>query len=278
MIDLSIIIVNYNGEKYLPGCLDSLPKNPTKLNIEVIMVDNHSADNSVNLVKDNYPAVRIIELPENRGFCAGNNAGLKVYQGRYALLLNNDTIVKAGALEKMVAFLDTHPKIGVLGPKLLNTDGTPQHQGGLLAKKFWLSPVPVAVDYVLGAALLIRRQVIDIVGGLDEHYFFSNDDLDYCRMVRRAGWQVFFLPEAEIIHHGGYTIKKFNQKLFVEGFKGGLYFARKHYGFLIYWLYRLLLIIGLILAVIGSAIFYPFLKHKEVFRAYIQILHYALTA
>lgn len=194
MTDLSIIIVNYNGSKFLEDCLNSVYRGTNKTDFEFIFIDNHSSDNSVEIVRANFPRVRIIENQQNLGFCKANNQGLKICQGRYALLLNTDTVVKDGALDRMVEFMDAHPEAGAGGPKLLNPDGTPQHQGALFNKKFWLSKSPVKVDYVIGACLMVRREVIDKVGGLDENFFFSNDDLDWCRRIRKAGWDVYFLP------------------------------------------------------------------------------------
>ncbi|MDD5593560.1 MAG: lipid-A-disaccharide synthase-related protein [Candidatus Margulisbacteria bacterium] len=276
MIDLSIIIVNYNDRRFLEGCLNSVYNSTHKASFEIIFVDNHSTDDSVEYVKTHYPKVRLVENTANLGFCRANNRGLKVYRGRYALLLNMDTVVKDGAFDQMLEFMDSHPEAGACGPKLLNADGTPQHQGGLFNRKFWLATQPVKVDYVIGAALMVRREVIDRVGGLDENFFFSNDDLDWCRRIRQAGWQVYFLPQAEVVHFGGFTINRFKQKLFVEGFRGGLYFSRKHYGNLIYQIYRVLLILTMVPAILVSSLLYPLLTNKGKRGAFIQILMIAI--
>jgi len=266
MIDLSIIIVNYNNRQFLADCLNSIYQPGNNLSLEVIFVDNNSSDDSVDFVKQRFPQVRIIQNKTNVGFSKANNKGLAVYQGRCALLLNTDTIVKPGSLGQMVRFLDANQNIGAVGPQLLNTDGTPQHQGALLAKKFWLSNKPVSVDYVLGAALMVRREIVDKIGGLDENFFFSNDDLDWCRRIRKAGWPIYFVPQAQIIHHGGLTTKHFSCKAFVEGFRGGLYFAKKHYGRLVYQIYRFILILGLLIMIPAM------LGNKDKLTAYCEIL------
>ena len=276
MIDLSIIIVNHNGRGFLEDCLNSVFKNTHQAEFEMIFVDNNSSDNSVEFVRTNFPSVRIIENKENIGFSGANNQGLKIYQGRYALLLNADTIVKEGALDQMLEFMDKNPKAGACGPRLVNRDGTPQHQGGLFARKFWLSKVPVKVDYILGACLMVRREVIDKVGGLDENFFFSNEDLDWCRRIRPAGWDVYFVPQPEVVHFGGFTIKSFDRQLFIEGFRGGLYFCEKHYGPLAYQTYRFLLASAMLLAVFFSIIFYPLIKNKQKPGAFWQIFLIAL--
>lgn len=272
MIDLSIIIVNYNDERYLKECLYSVYAETKRSSFEIIFIDNHSSDNSVGLVAKHFPDVKIIKNSSNLGFCRANNQGMKIYQGKYALLLNTDTVVKDGALDKMAAFMDKNPKAGACGPKLMNPDGTIQHQGGLFNRRFWLSGKPARVDYVIGACLMVRREAIDKVGGLDENFFFSNDDLDWCRRIRKAGWDVYFLPQAEVIHFGGFSIKRFNPKLFVEGFRGGLYFSKKHYGNIIYHIYRFILAAAMIPTVVFSALFYPLLKNKGKLKAFTQIL------
>ncbi len=276
MIDLSIIIVNYNDQRFLKDCLSSVYNETSHIKFEIIFVDNNSSDASVEFVRREFPKVKIIQNKENLGFCKANNQGLKIFQGRYALLLNTDTIVKSRALEKMVGFMDANPNIGVCGPKLLNPDGTPQHQGGIFNKRFWLSKKPIKVDYMLGACLMARREAIDKVGGLDENFFFSNDDLDWCRRIRKSGWDVYFFPQVEVVHYGGFTTKRFNQRLFVEGFRGGLYFSKKHYGGMVYQLYRWFLVFAMLVAIFTAALLYPFLKNKQKLNAFLQILGIAV--
>ncbi|MBU1027150.1 MAG: glycosyltransferase family 2 protein, partial [Candidatus Margulisbacteria bacterium] len=260
-------IVNLNNQKLLEACLTSIYKNTHKISFEITVVDNASTDGSQKMVRTKFPAVYLIENKENLGFSRANNLGLKNCQARYALLLNNDTVLKNDALDKMVAFMDKSPKVGATGPKLLNVDGTIQHQGGLLGKKFWLAKEPVKVNFVIGAALMVRKDIIDLVGLLDENLFFYNEDLDWCIRIRKAGWHVFFLPEPEITHYSGYSSKRtFNHRLFIEGFKGGLYFCRKHYGELAYNIYRLLL--GLLLLLV-----LPFqIVNLVKFKAYLKII------
>jgi GT2 family glycosyltransferase len=234
--------VNTNNCRLLEDCLASIYQATHTISFEIIVADNNSTDGSQQMVKDKFPAVRLIENKENLGFIRASNLGLKIAKGRYHMLLNDDTVVKDAALDKMVAFMEQHPEAGACGAKLINIDGTLQRQGGLLGKRFWQATKPVTVDFVIGAALLVRKTVIDKVGIMDENLFFYNDDLDWCKSIRRAGWKIYFLPQAEIIHYGGYSSRRtFNPRLFVEGFKGGLYFARKHYGETAYHLYRLLL-------------------------------------
>jgi len=277
MTDLSIIIVNRNNQELLEPCLNSIKSSTHRASYEVIFVDNGSTDESLSLIRAKFPRVRIIENKANLGFSRANNQGWQIAQGRYALLLNTDTIVKDSAFDRMLEFMDEHPRAGACGPKLTDVDGRPQHQGGLFARKFWLAKEPVTVDYVLGACLMVRREVIDRVGGLDENFFFSNDDLDWGLRIRKAGWQVYFLPQAEVVHFGGFTIKHFNQRLFVEGFRGGLYFCRKHYGGIAYQLYRTLLAVAMFLIIPLTSILYPLLPNKEKLGAYWRIFLICLS-
>jgi len=175
--------------------------------------------------------------------------------------------------------MDKNTKIGACGPKLLNTDGTIQKQGGVFGKKFYLSKKPVPVDFVIGACLMVRREVIEKVGMMDENLFFYNDDLDWCMSIRKAGWKIYFFPEAKIIHYGGYSSKRvFNRRLFVEGFKGGLYFCKKHYGVLAWIIYRLLLTFGMIIAIPLLIFSFPVKREKFLDRllAYLDILRISL--
>lgn len=272
MPDLSIIIVNINNCKLLEECLTSIKKSTHKITYEVIVVDNASTDGSREMIRNKFPKVVLITNKENLGFSKANNLGLKIYQGRYTMLLNNDTIVKESALDRMVEFMDNHPEAGACGAKLLNVDGTIQRQGGLLGKKFWQAKEPTTVNFVLGAALLVRKEVIDQVGIMDDNLFFYNDDLDWCLSIRKAGYKIYFLPQAEIIHYGGYSSKKkFTRRLFVEGFIGGLYFVRKHYGEFAFHSYRLILCLCLSLCL-------PFLMtNQEKLLAYWQIIQLAAS-
>jgi GT2 family glycosyltransferase len=271
MYDLSIIIVNTNNKKLLEACLYSIYASTHKISFEIIVVDNNSTDGSQAMVRRHFPEVILVENEENLGFIKASNQGLRIFRGRYALLLNDDTTVKEGAFDYMVEFMDKNLKVGACGPKLLNPNGTLQRQGGLLGFPFWKAKKPRPVKFVIGACLLVRREVIDQVGILDENLFFYNDDLDWCLRIRKAGWKVYYLPQAEVVHYGGYSSKRtFNPKLFVEGFKGGLYFCRKHYGEVAFHLYRFALALVLVFVL-------PFqLLRPQKLMAYLTIISIAL--
>lgn len=191
---------------------------------EIIVVDNGSEDGSVEMVEKF--KVELIKNKNNFGFAKANNQGIRIAKGEYILLLNSDTEVKPGCLEKLVEFAKEHSWAGVIGARLLNPDGSIQpsvyHFPTLLRamKEYWLGQKgtcekyapkdkrPVEVEAVVGAAMLIPKKVFDKVGLLDERYFMYFEDLDFCRRVKRAGLKVLYLPQAEIIHHHGASGKE----------------------------------------------------------------------
>lgn len=247
--DLSVIIVSWNVRDLLRACLASLmtdDQRPTNddspfvlrpLSLEIIVVDNASADGSAAMVATEFPQVRLIANAENRGFTGGNNQGLALARGRYIFFLNPDTEVSGEALATMAAYLDAHPEVGVVGPQLRYGDGSPQSSRRrfptLWSALFESTPLawhwpnnPWArryrmedqeagdsgqgagregqeVDWLVGAALMTRRTVLEQVGAFDEGYFMYSEELDWCRRVKEAGWRIVYLPTAQIIHHEG---------------------------------------------------------------------------
>ncbi|MCS6910188.1 MAG: glycosyltransferase family 2 protein [Anaerolineales bacterium] len=221
---LSVIIVSWNVRELLRACLHSLPLNDPQT--EVIVVDSASSDGSAAIVRDEFPSVRLIASEVNLGYSRGNNLGLKHARGDYLLVLNPDTEVVGDALSVMCAYMDTHPQVGVLGPQLVYADGVPQSTRRrfptLLTALFestWLQPLaprsvldryyardlpaeqPAEVDWLVGAALLLRREAYQQVGGFDEGFFMYSEELDLCRRMKAANWKVVHLPAARILHH-----------------------------------------------------------------------------
>ena len=223
---LSIVIVNYNGREHLENCLRSLAAHPPATPHEIIVVDNASTDGSVQAAQA-YPGVRVVPLGENVGFSRGNNAGIRVSQGTHVLLLNNDTLVPAGALDTLVAALDAHPDAAVAGPRIVDGNGDAElsfgpmisplgelrqkaimalHARGVGPVSRWVERATRReqyVDWVTGACLLVRRDAADRVGLLDERFFLYTEDVDFCASIRAAGWKVLFTPAAEIVHLRG---------------------------------------------------------------------------
>lgn len=226
--DLSVIVVSFNTRDYLESCLESLERHPCRCSREILVVDNASGDGSAGMVARRFPGVKLIANAENLGFARANNLGLDACGSRYALLLNSDTEVSDGALDALVAFADEHPRAGVVGAQLLYPDGTLQPSGHAVRTRWqelWgFLPfyrltggrtedrfVERGRDYsrscevgeVSGAAMLLRREMWDQVGPLDEGFFFGFEDIELCIRARRAGWTVFYCSRAQVIHHWG---------------------------------------------------------------------------
>ena len=253
-MDVSVVIVNWNTREILRDCLVSVYANTKDVEIEVIVIDNGSSDGSVEMVESEFPQAKIIANTENRGFAAANNQGMAVARGRYVLLLNSDTIVLDGAIDKATAFADSHPRAGITGCRILNRDKTLQPScfmfpsvlnmlllGTYLPKVFpksrffgreqmtWWDRSDVReVDVVTGCFMLVRREAIEQVGLMDEQFFMYAEETDWCYRFKEAGWQVMFTPDAEINHLGGASAEKVRAKMVLQWRKSMLLFFRKY--------------------------------------------------
>lgn len=255
-MDLSIIIVNYNTKDLLVDCIDSVYRSTEQLDFELLVIDNGSTDRSAAEVKAKFPRVRVVSNEVNRGFAAASNQGLRLMRGEYALLLNPDTQMVHGSLAKMLAYLEDQQRVGIVGCKVLNPNGSLQPSAfplptlkdlflsGLAAD--WLSlgrlvrrhcsghcvpgQMPVQVGWVSGACLMIRRKTIDQIGLLDENFFLFSEDVDWCMLASRKGWTVVYYPHAAVFHYGGQSAQQ-NLALKISSFyQKRLYFAEKHFG------------------------------------------------
>lgn len=267
MVDLSVIIVNWNVQDLLRHCLHSIFANWPPSQMEIIVVDNASTDGSAEMVSAEFPDVQLIVNTENRGFPAANNQGLAVARGRYILLLNPDTEVLGDALATLIAFADAHPDVGVVGPQLLNPDGTVQSSRRrfptlmtALFESTWLQPYAPRrllehyyvldrpddavqdVDWVTGAALMARREAMEQVGPLDEGFFMYSEELDWCRRFRDAGWRVVYLPTARIIHHIGKSSEQVLPARHIHFQTSKVRYFRKYHGPLAAGMLRLFLL------------------------------------
>jgi hypothetical protein len=246
MPDASVVVVTYDALPWIERCLASVRGE------ETIIVDNGSTDGTLDVVRERFPDVRVLER-ENRGLAAGWNAGMDATSGRYFLLLNADAWVTAGSLERLVAFADAHPRAAIVAPRLLNTDGSLQRSvrgfptlwrlateylflrklaprsrllNAFYAGGFDHDQVREA-EFVMGACMLVRREAVEEVGPLDESFFLFSEETDWCYRFVRAGWQVLFFPGAECVHvgaaaHGGRMLR--------ENLRGHLRFLAKHRG------------------------------------------------
>ncbi len=253
--DLSIIIVNWNVRELLRSCLQSIEGGWGALEVEVIVVDNASGDGSVAMLQNEFPWVHLIACEENAGFPRGNNLGLAQANGRFLYLLNPDTEIVGDALTVMVQYMDQHPDVGVVGSQLLYADGRiqpsrrrfPSMLTGLF-ESTWLQPLAprrllrhyyaqdlpddqiADVDWVMGASLMVRREVYAQVGGMDEAYFMYSEELDWCRRIKDAGWRVVYLPQAQVIHHEGKSSEQAVTARHVNFNRAKLRYFRKYHG------------------------------------------------
>ena len=255
---LSVVIVSYNVSHYLLQCLDSLQRALRGIDGEVIVVDNHSRDNSVDLVHQAHPEVKVIENLHNLGFSKANNIALRQAKGEYALLLNPDTIVADNTIRDCIAFLDLHPDAGAAGVMMLNADGTvaPESRRGVptpltsfyklsgLCRMFPRSPrfgryylghlpwqTPQQIDIVSGAFCMLRRSVLDKVGLLDEDYFMYGEDIDLSYRILKQGATNWYLPYP-ILHYKGESTQKSSFRYVHVFYQAMLIFFRKHFSHL----------------------------------------------
>ncbi len=251
-IDLSIVIVTWNAKDVLLPAIESIFREVKGISYEVIVADNDSKDGSADAVAAEFPEAKVIRCPRNLGFAGGNNVGLREVQGRYAVLLNSDTITHAGAFERMVEYMDEHPEAGACGPQLLNPDGSKQncfHNFPTLTtelvnlsllkvlfpakypSKRQTYAAPIEVDAVLGACMLVRREVIERVGPMDDGYFFFLEETDWCARIREAGWKIIHIPDAKITHlYGESTKKKLPTETYIEYYRSLYRFFGKNRG------------------------------------------------
>lgn len=256
MIKLSIIIVNFNVKAFLQNCLLSVRKSLEDIPSEIIVVDNASDDGSVEIIKKNFPDVKLIELSENLGFSKANNIGLKIAKGEYICLLNPDTIVEEDTFNTMIRFMESHPEAGMAGCKILNPDGTFQlacrrsfpTPWVAFTKIFGLSALfpksklfarynityldenqTYEVDAISGSFMFLRREVYEKVGGLDESFFMYGEDLDWCFRIKEAGFKIYYVHSTKIIHFKGESTKRSNIDEVKHFYNAMRLFVRKHF-------------------------------------------------
>jgi GT2 family glycosyltransferase len=254
-IEISVVIVGWNAKHYLELCLDSLVKAPPRRNMEVLVVDNASSDGSAEMIEAKYPWVKLIKSGENLGFAKGNNVAIRRATGRYIALVNPDVIVFPGCLDALADFLDKNPKVGNVGPRVLNPDmsmqstcrrfpslwnnfcsatrlesafkGIPFFAGEHMF--YFAHDRTLAVDVLVGCFSMIRRETFDQVGLLDEGLFMYGDDVDWCRRARNGGWEIVFHPDGQAIHDRGKITAPYPVRFAVAQQRSVLYYWKKHY-------------------------------------------------
>jgi hypothetical protein len=243
---LSICLLNWNTLDFLRRCLESLRAAPPRVPGEIIVVDNASTDGSAAMVAAEFPEVRVIANPVNLEYARGNNQAIAASRGEIVLLLNPDTEVTPGALDRIVSFLQANPTAGAAAPRLIYPDGSPQQSvrafpapGALLRDVLGRSGgyrtavpetgEPVEVDQPMAAALALRRDALAEVGTFDERFPMFFNDVDLCYRLRQAGWKIYALPEAVIVHHLGASTRQVRARMLRASHAGLIAFYRKHY-------------------------------------------------
>lgn len=252
---VSIIIVSWNTRDLLRRCLESVYTTLPPISFEVIVIDNASDDGSADAVEERFSGVRVIRNAENVGFSAGCNAGIRMASGQWAMLLNPDAKLLPGAVQAMIEFAAAHPEAAVIGPKLINSDGTMQKNGRrfpyLLREILGITRAykliwnwfdrtmeygrsdfdrTAEVDEICGACMFVRKAAIDRVGLLDEQFFMYYEEVDWCRRIKQAGWKVYYLPDAHVMHHWAQAAKQTGLDGSRIFYRSQYLYFRKHHG------------------------------------------------
>lgn len=256
MKEISVIIVNWNGLAFLRHCLQSIRDLGGPRVREVIVIDNASTDGSPEMVQAEFPETTLVRSQVNLGFARANNLGIQRASGRWLALVNSDVVLHAGCFDQLAAFLEDHPRVGLAGPKVLGQDGEPQPTScpfptvfNCLARALaldqgwqWLRrrgrgkpAAPGAqgcetVDVLSGCFWLARSAAVRQVGGLDERFFFYAEDVDWCKRMRMAGWEVVFVPKASATHFGGGSSANAPLRYSIEMLRADLLYWKKHHG------------------------------------------------
>ena len=256
-LELSIIIINWNTRELLNACLASIYANSPVGKFEVIVTDNGSIDDSVEMIKGNFPLVKLIENENNLGFGKANNQGIKIARGKYVCLLNSDTLIEHDVFTPILRWMERHPKVGITGPRLNNKDGSLQPSVGYLPNLIGLlthQALPLhaiwfvnrflptlqisysdfyrkvrPVGWVKGACMVIRKSVIEKIGGLDEAIFMYGEEVEFCKRAWDQGWEVWLIPDVSVWHldRGSSTNGKRGAILGI--YRGIYYYYRKHH-------------------------------------------------
>ena len=250
---LSIVIICWNDLRVIRDCLRSIYEGTHATNFEVVVSDNGSVDGSVEFIRMHYPEVRIVENQQNLGFARGNNAGIRASRGEYILILNPDTVIHDGALDKLVEFAERHSEVGAFGCRVLNTDGTYQVSARLFPTvwRYWVSALGLSklssffiyeeyprwrgdterlIDWQSGCCVMFRGNLLKRLGGFDEQFFYHFEEVDLCQRVWNAGYPILFTPEALITHLGGQSVGRFPVRFEIEKHRSRYRYFYKHFG------------------------------------------------
>lgn len=280
---VSVIIVSWNAKAFLLQCIGSVMAHGPSDSLEIIVVDNASSDGSPEAVRDRFPGVRLICNDRNYGFAKANNIGIAASTGRYLFLVNSDVVVSANCFARTMAYMDAHSDIGMLGPKILGSDGQTQRScmrypslanalsralaldslfphsalsGGQLLT-FWRHDEARGVEVINGCFWMLRRSAVDQVGLLDERFLIYGEDIDWCRRFKAHGWKVVFFPGAEALHYGGGSSANAPVKFFLEMQRANYQYWLKHHTRLASFAYLLISLLHYTVRVVGEIVAFP---------------------
>ena len=298
-MDLSIIIVSWNTREILDQCLDSVERNPPGCKFDIWVVDNASSDGSPERVRERYPAAHLIECKDNVGFARANNLAIEQSEGEYVLLLNPDTVVYPGTLTTLMHFIQDNPGTGGVGPRLLNPDGSLQgscfpfptlsrelwrllhldriYHFGTYNQAAWDKQLPRRVDVIQGACLLLRRSALNQVGLLNPDYFMYTEEVDLCYRLQQAGWEIWWVPQAEVVHYGGQSTHQVAGDMFIRLYETKILFFRTNYGHLSSLAYKGILYLATLIRLAASPIAWLFRpasreQNRRLARHYTRLL------
>jgi hypothetical protein len=289
-IDISIVIVNWNTKELLLKCIESIKKEKSIYQKEIIVVDNDSSDNSPQVIIDHHPDVHLIRNKANLGFAKANNIGITVSKGSYLCLINSDVEVLDDCLYKLYEFIDSNPQIGIVGPKIFYPDMRDHDscrnyptlwnnfcEAIALNKIFSYSKTfsgehmeyfhhdkTLKTDSLVGCFLMIRRAALNQIGLFDEQFFIFAEELDLCHRIKKSGWDVVFFPEAAIIHHHGASTSKDPLRFSIEQIISKIKYWKKHHGRLVVMTFLLILIMHHGIRLVSESILYFFKPSEKV--------------
>ena len=293
MVIVSIILVNYNGAAVVLNCLRSLRQFLHTIPYEIIVVDNASTDGSAALIIEQFPTVTLIQQTENRGFGSGNNVGAKYATGEFLFFLNTDTSLTSDLLPPLVTLMNNHPQVGIIGPKLLNSDKTLQlsvaaeislageYQTLKQLKQYTSHQQDVeqkfeqeqTVAIVIGAAFFMRQALFATLNGFDETFFMYFEESDLCQRARDRGWQILYTPTVSLIHLGGYSVGKESDRMRLEYRRSQLYYYQKHRPFWEQVVLRLYLCVKFTIATLKTSN----LINLKILGVLLDFYHYPMT-
>ena len=276
-LDLSIVIVNWNTKKLLRKCLETtltaMQRVPS-MDGEIVVVDNASTDGSAEMLIEQFPTVETISSATNHGFARANNIAIRRSRGRYIVLLNPDTEVKPDTLQILMDYMENNAHVGAAGPLVLNPDDSLQtscypfptlsrefwrlfhldtiRQYGVYRMEEWDTSEQRVVDVLLGACIVVRRSVLEEIGLLDERYFMYTEEVDLCYRIQSAGWDLCWVPQAQIVHYGGQSTQQIAAEMFLHLYSSKLAFIRKYYGRFAGILYKFILFATAVVRIVLS--------------------------